>query len=77
MQTVTFKAPQSLVRKLRKFSNTQDRTMSYLVRKAVEEYIAEMEEDEADYKIAMERLENPGGDPIPWEEVKKKYGLEN
>lgn len=76
MHTFTFKASDDIYKKLSKFAKAQERPQSYLIRKAVEEYIAEMEEDEADLKIALERLNDPSAEYIPWEEVEKQLGLE-
>lgn len=77
MDTLTFKLPAELNAKLEHFAKLDDRPKSYLIRKAVEEFLLEMEEDEADRKAGMAALANPGGPSIPWEEVIKKYGLEN
>lgn len=77
MQTVTFKAPASLIKKLEKYARSEDRSKSHLVRKAVEAFVREMEEDEADYKLAMKILSTNEGPNIPWEEVKKSIGKKN
>ena len=75
MQTVTFKAPPKLISKLSRMAADRDRSLSYLLRQAVEEYIADSKEDEKDTQIAIERLKNYQGDGISLEELDKKYGL--
>ncbi len=76
MQTVTFKAPKALLKKVEKIANLQERSKSHLIRKAIEAYLRELEEDEADYRIALERLNDPKAEYIPWEVVEKQLGLD-
>ena len=77
MHTLTFKAPDELLAKLDKFAAQEERSKSYIIRKAVEAYLLEMEEDDADYKLAMERVNDPKAEYIPWEQVKAECGLEH
>jgi predicted DNA-binding protein len=77
MHNISFQASKELYEKLEKFAALEDRPKSYLLRKALEEYLMDMEEDDEDRKEAMHRLANPEGPNIPWEEVKRKYGLED
>ena len=77
MQNISFQASDELYKKLEKFSALSERSKSHLIRKAVEEYLLDMEEDDEDRKVALYRLANPEGPPIPWEEVKRELGLEN
>jgi predicted DNA-binding protein len=74
---VSFQIPAELYAKLGKYAKAAERPKSYLLRKALEEYLLDMEEDDADLKEARHRLANPEGPPIPWEEVKRELGLEN
>jgi predicted transcriptional regulator len=77
MDTVSFKLSPELNAKLEYFAALDERPKSYLIRKAVEDFIADMEEDEADYKAAMEVLNDPSEGPaVPWEEVRKELGLD-
>ncbi len=76
MHTLTFKLPAELNARLEHFAKLDDRPKSYLIRKAVEELLLDMEEDEEDYKAAMAVLANPEGPNIPWAEVMREYGLE-
>lgn len=76
MQTLTFKAPDDLTQKLEYFARQQERNKSFLIRKAVEGYLAELEEEEEDYRLAMRVLATD--DPsrrISLEELERKYGL--
>ncbi|MFM9889942.1 MAG: ribbon-helix-helix protein, CopG family [Rickettsiales bacterium] len=75
MQTVTFKAPAALIKKLEKYARSEERSKSHLVRKAVEAFVREMEEDAADYKLAMKRLQESDGVTHSWQEVKTMCGL--
>lgn len=77
MDTISLKISPELNAKLEHFAALDDRPKSYLVRKAIEDFIADMEEDEADYKAAMTVLKNPSKEPnIPLVDVMRKYGLE-
>lgn len=77
MHTLTFKLPAELNAKLEHFAKLDDRPKSYLIRKAVEELLMDMEEDEADYKAAMAVLNDPNRGPsIPWETVERELGLD-
>ena len=53
MHTLTFKASDELLVRLDKFCGIQDRSRSYLIRKAVEAYVRKLGEDEAASQIAM------------------------
>ncbi len=75
MDTISFKIPAELNAKLEHFAALDDRPKSYLIRKAVEEFIADMEEDEADYKAAMDVLNDPKSEYVAWETVEKELGL--
>ena len=57
-------------------AKSMERSKSYIVSKAVERYLIEAQEDIEDIKAALEALEDDSP-TIPWEEVKKKYGLED
>lgn len=74
METLTFKAPPELLAKLEAIAAKEERSKGFLVRKAVEAYLAELEEDAEDYRIAMERLKKK---ERTWtmEEVEAKLGL--
>lgn len=56
---------------LAKLANNTERSRSYHVQRALEEYM----EDCADLQIALERLRDPHDRLIPSKEFKKKLGL--
>lgn len=74
---VSFQVPAELYVKLGKYAAQAERPKSYLLRKALEEYLLDMEEDDADIKAAEEALANPEGPYVSWEEVKRENGLED
>ena len=76
MQTITLKMPKPLVDKLKAYAEQEERSKSFLIRKAIESYLREAEEDEADYREALHRLQHPEGKSITLSEHAKKYGLE-
>ena len=77
MDTLSFKLSPELNTKLEYFAKLDERPKSYLIRKAIEDFIAEMEEDEADFQAGMKVLNDPNQGPnIPWEEVERELGLD-
>ncbi len=69
----SFKIPQRLAEKINKIANETDKSRSSIIKEAIQSYI----EDYYDYKIALERLNNPGDKIISSEELKKTIGLQN
>ena len=67
---IAVRIPIDIEKKLDQLAAKTNRTKSYYVRKAIEEFL----EDEADYMIAMERIQknNPR---ISLDELEKKLGL--
>lgn len=67
---ITVRIPIDVEKKLAQLATRTHRTESYYVRKAIEEFL----EDEADYLLAMERIQknNPR---ISLDELEKKLGL--
>lgn len=49
------------------------RTKSYYIREAIQEHLDELE----DYYLAVERLENPEGEPVDITEVAERLGLDD
>jgi len=64
--------PEKLENRLISLSEKKSRSKSYLVRKALENYI----EDQEDYLDALEVLEE-GEETIPYELIRKELGLED
>ncbi|MBN2400010.1 MAG: ribbon-helix-helix protein, CopG family [Candidatus Aminicenantes bacterium] len=67
---IAVRIPSDVEKKLDQLAARTNRTKSYYVRKAIEEFL----EDEADYLLAMERIQknNPR---ISLDELEKKLGL--
>ena len=67
---IAVRLPIDIEKKLDQLAAKTNRTKSYYVRKAIEEFL----EDEADYLLAMERIQknNPR---ISLDELEKKLGL--
>jgi RHH-type rel operon transcriptional repressor/antitoxin RelB len=67
---IAVRIPMDIEKKLDQLAAKTNRTKSYYVRKAIEEFL----EDEADYLLAMERIQknNPR---ISLDELEKKLGL--
>lgn len=78
MDTITFKADEKLHKRLAAIAKKQERSKGFILRKMLEEYLVELEEDEEDYRDAVERLKND--DPSKWvslDEIERKYGLDD
>ncbi len=69
--TISLRLPVKMVGELEKLASVMDRPKSYLVRKAVETYLAEY----ADYQIAVERLRDKDDAVISSAELRKHLGL--
>jgi predicted DNA-binding protein len=69
--TVSLRLPDKLLGLLDNLSTMLDRPKSYLIRKALENYIREY----ADYQIALERLRDKDDEIISSEELKKHLGI--
>lgn len=69
---IAVRLPESIEKKLDQLAVRTNRTKSYYIRKAIEEFL----EDEADYILALERIQknNPR---ISLAEMEKKLGLED
>lgn len=76
MQTITFKAPEELNARLVLLSEKQERAKGFIVRKALEFYLAELEAEDEDYTIAMQRLaEDSPGTRVTLEQIEQENGL--
>ena len=69
-QITSVRLPDDLTRKLNKLAKTLDRPKSYLLRKALEEYV----EEHKDYLVAMNRLKDKQDRIIPEKELRKSLG---
>lgn len=77
MSAVNVRLPDQLNNQLTSIAKTLHLPKSHLIRQAIREYMRELEEDARDVAIAEKVLANSTGELIPWEEIEKKYGLED
>lgn len=73
---MTIRLPENMEKRLSQLAKETHRTKSYYVKQAIEEFLEERE----DYLLAlaaMERFERGEEKAIPFEEILKKYGVEN
>ena len=68
--TVTVRLPDDLANQLADVSRSADRSKSYLIKKAIEQYLDEY----ADYRIALERLRDADDEVISRKELRKRIG---
>jgi RHH-type rel operon transcriptional repressor/antitoxin RelB len=70
---ICIRLPPGLLRELEKIARSSDRPKSYLVRKAIEQYI----DEHADYRVAIERLHDRDDEVISSSELRKRLAREN
>jgi RHH-type rel operon transcriptional repressor/antitoxin RelB len=68
---ISLRLPKQLAQALEALASSTDRPKSYLVRKAVETYLAEY----ADYQIALDRLHDKDDPIISGSELRRQLGL--
>lgn len=68
---VSVRLPESIERSLADLAKTTERSKTYLIRKAVEMYLAEY----ADYQVALDRLRDKDDPIISGAELRKRLGL--
>ncbi len=76
MSTITARIPDDLNKALTEVAKLTERSRSYIVIKAIQNYVAEIQEDIEDYNEAIEALKDDSL-PIPFEEVIRKLGIED
>ncbi len=69
--TMSLRLPNRLAQELGKLATTLERPKSYLVRKAVETYLAEY----GDYQLALERLRDREDAVVSGHKLRKTLGL--
>lgn len=74
MSIIRAEVPSELNSKLISFAKSLDLPKKDLIRKAIEYYLIELQEDEEDYQEVIKRL-SQNRKTIPWEEVQRKCGL--
>ena len=68
---VSVRLPDELARAVEHLARSLDRPRTYLVRKALETYLAEY----ADYEVALDRLRDKGDVILDSQEMKRRLGL--
>jgi len=68
---ISLRLPEELTQALDSLASTLDRPKSYVIRKALEAYLAEY----ADYQIALDRLRDKDDPIISTSELRKKLGI--
>ncbi len=68
---ISLRLPEGTVKALDKLAKSTDRSKSFLIRKAVETYLAEY----ADYQIALDRLLDKDDAVISGGELRKRLGF--
>ena len=69
--SISVRLPQEIVRALDDLAKATERPKTFLIRKALESYLAEY----ADYQIALERLRNKDDAVISGTELRKRLGI--
>jgi len=72
-EAVSLRLPEDIAKRLNKLAKTIERSKTYIIRKALQEYIDEYE----DYLIAMHRLSDKENVIITQEELVSKLGSQN
>jgi RHH-type rel operon transcriptional repressor/antitoxin RelB len=70
---ISIRLPSALLKELEKIARSSDRPKSYLVRKAIEQYV----DEHADYRLALERLRDSDDEIISSVELRKRLVREN
>jgi RHH-type rel operon transcriptional repressor/antitoxin RelB len=68
---ISLRLPDNLLKPLDKLSETAERPRTYLIKKAVENYLEEYD----DYQIALHRLHDKNDDIISPADLRKKLGV--
>jgi RHH-type rel operon transcriptional repressor/antitoxin RelB len=71
--TICIRLPEEILRELNEIAGSLDRTKSYLIRKAIEQYLTEY----VDYRIALDRLHDKDDEIISSKELKKRLASGN
>ena len=66
--SVSLRLPEDIVTQLDEVAENIDRSKSYLIKKAIEQYL----EEYADYQIALDRLNDKDDEIISSEEMRKR-----
>lgn len=69
--SISVRLPEEIARALEDLAKTTERPKTFLIRKALESYLAEY----ADYQIALERLRNKDDAVIAGAELRRRLGI--
>ena len=69
--SISVRRPEEIARALEDLAKSTERPKTFLIRKALESYLAEY----ADYQIALERLRNRDDAVISGTELRKRLGI--
>lgn len=69
--SISVRLPEEIARALEDLAKSTERPKTFLIRKALESYLAEY----ADYQIALERLRNKDDAVIAGAELRKRLGI--
>ena len=71
--SVSLRLPKDVHEQLEEIAEDTDRTKSYLIKKAIEQYL----EEHADYQIALDRLNDKDDEIISSKELRKRLASRN
>ena len=74
MSVVTARIPDALDKDLTEVAKSMERSKNFIILKAIQSYVLELQEDIEDYNDAMEALKD-NSPTISWEEVQRNCGL--
>ena len=76
MSVITARIPETLNKALTEVAKSMERPKSFIVLKAIQNYVLELQEDIEDYNDAIEVLAR--NEPtVSFEEIERKYDLED
>ena len=68
--SISLRIPDDIHEQLEEIAEDTDRSKSYLIKKAIEQYLEEF----ADYQLALDRLNDKDDDIISSKELRKRLG---
>ena len=74
MSTITARIPDSLNKSLTEVAKSMERSKNFIVLKAIQNYVLELQEDIEDYNDAIETLKDDSP-TISWNQVQRNCGL--
>lgn len=75
MATITARISESLNDSLSSVANAMERPKSFLINKAIEKYMKELQEDIKDSEIALVRMKKPNGKFYSSEEIREYINI--